>query len=295
MDIKQLRHFLGLADELHFWRSSEQMNITQSTLSRQIKALEEELGIPLFDRNKRNVRLTTAGAFLRDEWQRLLAELDDVHRYARQINVGEAGAIRIGYPGSITHSFLPDLLTRLSTRHPELRVELMEIIVVDIEDSLLRYQVDVLFTRIPAVNPGLASRFLFAEPFALVVPESHPITAETFSDLQRVRDERFILPALHNRNHYTDLLVSIFQTYQYTPNVCYESDFGSTILSLVARGLGISILPLSYSYHAPLGVRFIKLDHHSTLHMLWRKENNSPTIQNLLNTVNACLPIQAYQ
>lgn len=282
MDIQQIRYFLGLADELHFWKSAEKMNLTQSALSRNIKALEDELGLRLFDRDKRNVRLTKAGVFLREEWQRLLAQIDNVHRHAQQISVGEAGSIRIGHPGSVTHSLIPDLLHQVATLYPHLRVELKEIIVMKNADSLLNYQVDVLFTRIPTENPALASRFVSSDPFALVVPEAHSIQAATFTDLCSVKGERFILPAFDNRNPYTELLSAIFQAYDYRPTVIFESDYGSIILSLVAKGLGISLMPISYAVQSPPGVRFIKLNHHSTIYMVWRKDDPNPIIAKLL-------------
>lgn len=259
------------------------MDITQSALSRNIKALEDELGLLLFERDKRNVRLTMAGAFLRDEWQRLLPEIDNVHRHARQISVGEAGSIRIGHPASVTHSLIPDLLTRLTDLYPQLGVELHEIILMKNADSLLNYQVDVLFTRIPADNPALATQFLSDESFALVVPDKHPITDETFTDLSCVKDEKFILPSFRNKNQYTELLSTIFQAYDFMPKVSLESDFGSIILSLVAKGLGISLMPISYKAQSPPGLRFIKLDYRSTIYMVWRIGDHNPVIQKLVN------------
>lgn len=278
--------FLGLADDLHFWKASAKMNMTQSALSRNIQALEDELGLLLFERDKRNVRLTVAGVFLRGEWQRLLTDIDNVHRHARQISVGEAGSIRIGHPASIIRSLIPDLLTRLSALYPELRIELNEIIIMKNSESLLNYQMDVLFTRIPADNPALVSRFIWEDTFALVVPDKHPITGSTFTDLSCVKEEKFILPSFRNKNHYTELLSSIFREYNYMPKVVLESDFGSTILSLVAKGLGISLMPISYEVQSPPGVRFIKLDYRSGIYMVWRSDDNNPIIQKLVSLVS---------
>ncbi|RYF85569.1 MAG: LysR family transcriptional regulator, partial [Chitinophagaceae bacterium] len=101
MNLQQIKYFLELSRELHFWNTSEKMFITQSALSRQIKALEDELGVQLFERNKRNVKLTEAGRFLQHEWRRLLTEIEGLHRHARQIHEGKYGTLTIGYPGSI--------------------------------------------------------------------------------------------------------------------------------------------------------------------------------------------------
>ena len=113
MNLQQLQYFLVLADELHFWRSSEKMFITQSALSRHIKTIEQELGVQLFERNNRNVKLTKAGEFLRGEFGRLKEEFESVTRHARQIAAGEIGTLRIGHTASITFSLLPDLITVL--------------------------------------------------------------------------------------------------------------------------------------------------------------------------------------
>lgn len=286
MDIRQIHYFLGLADELHFWRASERLHITQSALSRHIKALEDELGVRLFDRDKRNVRLTVAGLFLRGEWQRLLAEITNVHRNARLISLGEAGSIRIGHPGSVTHSLIPTLLTRLVALYPQLRVELQEIIVLKNADALLTYQVDVLLTRIAPSHNQLTCQPIASEPFALVVPDNHAVTAENFTDLRCVKDERFIIPSLQQKNQYTELLVSIFQAHGYTPTVFVESDFGSIILSLVAKGMGVSLMPISYARQAVPGVRFIELDYQSTMYMVWRTSDLNPVIQKLLQLIS---------
>src|SRR6476620_1672758 len=102
MELQQIQYFLTLAQELHFWNSAEKLFITQSALSRQIKALEDELGIQLFERTKRTVKLTEAGAFLRDQWLRMMDDIDRIHRQAKSIHEGVYGTIRIGYPGSIS-------------------------------------------------------------------------------------------------------------------------------------------------------------------------------------------------
>lgn len=104
MELQQIKYFLALSQELHFWKTSERMFITQSALSRQIKALENEIGVQLFERSKRTVKLTEAGMFLRDKWLPLLDEINRIHVQARKIDQGATGLIRIGYPGSIAQS-----------------------------------------------------------------------------------------------------------------------------------------------------------------------------------------------
>jgi LysR family transcriptional activator of glutamate synthase operon len=115
MDLQQIRYFLALARELHYWKTAEKMNITQSALTRRIQSLENELGLLLFERNKRNVKLTPAGKFLRAKWEVELNEIEYIHQFAKQIHLGENGTIKIAHPDSISASIMPDILALQKT------------------------------------------------------------------------------------------------------------------------------------------------------------------------------------
>ena len=282
MELQQIQYFLTLAKELHFWNSAEKLFITQSALSRQIKALEDELGVQLFERTKRTVKLTEAGAFLRDQWQRTMDDIDRIHRQAKSIHAGAYGTIRIGYPGSISYGFLPELISHLSTTLPQVRIELIEPTDISFEQLLLNYSMDIAFRRDPAENPALQSTCLYAEHFSLIVPRNHCLTQDNFKGLQDVKHEKFILSGLHHKTFYVSCLRQIFSEYNFTPDVYIESDYGSIILGLVAKGLGISILPGSYAHGAPTDVRFIPLPHSTNLYVTWRKDDSSQLLQNVL-------------
>ncbi|SDM48090.1 DNA-binding transcriptional regulator, LysR family [Catalinimonas alkaloidigena] len=282
MDLQQIRYFITLARELHFWHTAEKMYITQSALSRQIKSLEEELGVQLFERTKRSVKLTAAGAFLRDRWELLLDEIDQIHRQARKMHAGAYGALVMGYPGSIAYGFLPEVLARVAHSFPELKIELIEPTDIQLEQLLLQDKMDLAFRREPAQNPTLASVCLYSEPFSVVVPMAHPLQAHTFRGLEDLKAERFILSGLHHPTFYASCLRQLFQENQFEPDVYIESDFGAMILSLVAKGLGVTILPSSYAYSSLPGVRFIDLPQTISLYALWRKDNASPVVRNVL-------------
>lgn len=142
MDLQQIKYFLALAKELHFWNTAGKMNITQSALSRHIQALESELGLLLFERNKRNVKLTPAGKFLREKWEIELSELEFIHQFARQIHLGESGTIRIAHPDSISGSLMPDLIARISNAFPKLQVELVQLRYENQQEFLRNYKID---------------------------------------------------------------------------------------------------------------------------------------------------------
>ena len=251
MKLQQIEIFLELAKELHFWRTAEKMHITQSALSRQVQSLENELGFSLFERSKRRVKLTTAGDYMRLEWQRLFIDIGNIHRRAKQISLGESGTVRIGHPGSITYSFLPDLLAKVSARFPRLKFDLVEASAVDIDHALLSYQIDLGFDRDIPGSEQLSSRPVAQDNFSLFLPENHRFQSEDVKRLADISEEEFILPRLRDGSEYAESLKAIFKTSGFLPNVCIESDFGATILSLVARGLGVSIMPGSYLSASP--------------------------------------------
>src|ERR1700760_3940295 len=137
MTLEQIRYFLALADELHFWKTAGKMNITQSALTRQIQALEAELNVQLFERNKRNVKLTPAGRFLKEKWAMELSKLEFIHQHAQQIQLGESGTIIIAHPDSISGSIMPELLSRIAKTIPKLKIELVQVRYED-QQNLLR-------------------------------------------------------------------------------------------------------------------------------------------------------------
>lgn len=282
MRLEQIEIFLELAKELHFWRTAEKVHLTQSALSRQIQSLEEEVGFPLFVRNKRTVKLTEAGAFMRDEWQRLLEEIGNVHRQGRQISQGEIGTVRIGHPGSISYSFLPELLAKISADYPNLNFELIEISASDLDRALLGYKIDIGFNRDRPGNEQLSFKLLARDNFGLFVPVNHWLKSIESIDVESFRKERFILPSLKNESQYADELKEIFKAYNFTPLPFIESDYGATILNLVAKGLGISLMPASYAHNLPKKVRFIELPYRTPLYSVWRKHDDNAVLQNIL-------------
>jgi DNA-binding transcriptional LysR family regulator len=293
LNLNQIRYFLGLARELHFWNASEKMHIAQSSLSRQIKALEDELGIRLFERNKREVKLSVAGAFLDQEWQRMLAEIDNVHLHARQISRGEAGRIRIGHVGSVAHSTLPELLDAVGRQYPKLTVGLSELPAEKISQALLEFQIDIGLIREGATDKRLEAVLLSKEPFALVLPDNHPLAlpedhsqaSNGFQGMGELKDEYFILPPLRTGDGYIETLLNIFRQYGFYPKTRFESNFGATILSLVAKGLGISLLPSSYARLGASGVRFILIPHEVSLYLVFRRGDPDPTMKLFMETV----------
>ncbi|APG64284.1 LysR family transcriptional regulator [Tenacibaculum todarodis] len=279
MTIQQIKYFLVLAKELHFWNTAEKVFISQSSLSRQIQALEDELQIQLFERDKRNVKLTNAGKFLQEQWREEIKEFDQIIRQAKKIDEGKAGTISITYPGSIAYEFLPKFLEVLSNNLPDLKIELTEPIDENHEKLLLNFQTDIAFSRDKIKNVNIDSQKLYSEPICLVVPKNHRLNKKNLTGLE---NEKFIISGLHQTTFFASLLRSWFSKNGIEPKTIIESDFGGMIINLVSKGLGISILPLSFKSAQAENVEFIELEEKIDLYINWRKKELNNTIKKVV-------------
>ena len=285
MTIQQIEYFLQLSEELHYWRTSYKVNTTQSVLSRQIKALEDELQVQLFKRSNRKVELTQAGKFLQQQWKPLIEQVHAAALYARKIQEGEGGSIVISHPGSISYDLLPDLLSKVASLFPDVKIELVEIKHSQEMEMLKAYELDLCYSRHTYEDEFLTSKLIRQDSLALVVPESHPITKVSQITTRTLQNERFIISTLKNGETFQLKMEEFFSKYEIEPNIRFESDFGSVILGLVRKNLGISIVPFSYSYANNPGVRFIELPFEVPLYINWRKEEESSVIKNVLNLI----------
>lgn len=287
MNILQIKYFLVLANELHFWKTAEKVFISQSSLSRQIQALEEELGIQLFERDKRNVKLTNAGKFLQEQWAMKMKELDQIQRQAKKIEEGNSGTIAITYPGSITYKFLPNFLEYLKSKLPDLKLELTEPTDEGHEKLLLDYKTDIAFSRDKINNSSIDSLKLYSEPICLVVPKNHWLNKDSLKNMNKLKDENFIISGLHQTTFFASLLRSLFDKYGFNPKTTIESDFGGMILNLINRNLGISILPLSFKYAKTSNLRFVELDEQIDLYINWRKDELNKIVKKVVDNAEA--------
>ncbi len=285
MEFRQLEYFLGVASELHFSKASEKLFIAQPALSRQIQQLEQNLGVLLFERDKRNVKLTPAGEYLCVEASRLLSQLNNIKQRTQLIHSGEEGDIRIGHPGSAIYSVIPPLLSSLKLHFPNIKANLSEVLDNYILTALKNHEIDVGFIREIYPDKYLNAKVLYKESFALVLPESHPINDDNFESLAQVKHENFILPPQSSSSTYYDMLLSICWRENFIPNIVHESNYGATILRLAEHNLGISLMPISYKFGSAMRVKFIelkKIPEKTQLSIVWRNDDNNPVLQKFL-------------
>ena len=285
MELQQIKYFLALAEELHFWKTADKINITQSALSRHIQSMEVELGLLLFDRNKRNVKLTPAGSFLREKWAAKLNELEFIHHFAKQIHIVESGTVIIAHPDSISASIMPDLLSRITEDYPSIQIELVQVQYENQQSFLRNYKIDLAITRDINYAPEIHSEKIFSDNLSLVVPELHPFKCIEDLSKETLIDQKFILPIKDEGSSYSNVVGQVFKHYDFLPDVYLHSEFGSAIIALVRKGIGIAILPDSYIYHQSPGLRFIQLPFKSDLYLNWRADDNHPLLANLLKAI----------
>lgn len=285
MDLQQIRYFLALADELHFWNTAAKMNISQSALSRQVMALESDLGIQLFERSKRSVKLTMAGKFLKEKWTKELSEISYMHQLAIEMHLGEKGTIRIAHPDSISGSLIPEMITGIASAYPKIQIELVQVLYENQYEFLNNYKLDLVITRDKSDRSDINSEKIFTDNLALVVAENHHFkSAEDFSK-NGLEGQKFILPIKNEKSSYNALISGIFKSLDITPEVFLHCEFGSTILALVRQGLGLAIVPESYSFHGIHGLKFIKLPFQTDLFVNWRVSDNNPVLSNILSII----------
>lgn len=282
MTFKQIRYFLILSEELHFWKAAEKSFISQSSLSRQIIQIEEELGFQLFERNKRNVKLTPAGQFLKENWSRIWDNYHQGIKQAKKIDEGSSGRVTISYPGSIAFRFLPELLKSVHKRMPDLTIELIEPPDENHLKLLLDFNIDIALSRDEFVHQEVKAKKLYEEPLCLVVPDSHFLNEENFIGLNQLENQKFIISRLHDNTFFSSVLRKTFARYEIEPQVIIESDFGAMILSLVSKNMGVSILPKSFEKATIAGVRFLELPEKVSLYANYRKNDPNKIIPNIL-------------
>jgi len=285
MDLQKIKYFLALSEQLHYWKTAEKVSITQSALSRQIQSLENELGLQLFERNKRNVKLTPAGNFLKEKWTVELSELEYIHQFAKQIHLGERGTITIAHPDSISASIMPEILEKITRLFPQLQIKLVQVLYENQLEFLKTYKIDLAITRDINSSAGIKSKKLYSDNLALVVPIDHPFKNLEDLSAESLKQQKFILPTKDEGSSYSEIIQALFKYYDFVPDVFLHSEFGSTIIALVRQGLGIAILPDSYLHHQSPGIRFIPLPFKTDIYINWRADDHNPVLSNILNLI----------
>jgi DNA-binding transcriptional LysR family regulator len=256
MELRQLRYFVAVAEELHFRRAAERLLMSQPPLSHQIRALEDELGAVLLERTRRSVQLTPAGeAFLRDA-RAVLADLERAGHNARRIHDGQTGLLRVSFAGSALLSLLPRVVHELAETHPEIDVELRERSTSDQVRALGAGATDLGLAPLPVAGPGVDATVLVREPTVAAVPAGHPLARARGLTLRRLAEFPFVLFPREQAPGYHDRLMTAITSAGTPPRVIQQAAETQTIIGLVASGAGVSLVPASVEQLALQGVAY---------------------------------------
>ncbi len=285
MELRQLRYFVAVAEELHFRRAAARLHISQPPLSQQISRLEEELGCRLLTRSRRRVELTAAGAaFLRDA-RAMLAELDVAVATARRLETGQAGLLRVSFVGSALLSIVPGIVQRFRRGRPLVEIELRERSTVEQLRALSAGVVDVGLVR-PPVDAGadLFTEVVMRERTVAAIPVGHPLAALRRVPLRRLAAEALVLFPREQAPGFHDLLTGRLAATGTSPQVVQYAPEMLTIIGLVAAGIGVSPVPASVARLGLDGVTYRPLSGAPDTELLavMRARDESPLVRAFL-------------
>lgn len=290
LELRQLRYFVAVADEMHFGRAALKLNMTQPPLSQAIQALEELLGAPLFIRNTRKITLSAAGLALLPEARRLLQQAAGFPAIAQRAAAGHIGQLNIAFVSIADYSVLPPFLRQFHEQYPAVQLNLKEA-TSDVQLTMLHAgEIDIGFL-IPPIPAPLVTllhyRKLLIEPLVLATPgnwgRAHPQTLSSYKESPLILFPRSIAPALH------DLILSCFRQQGLTPTIGQEAIQMQTIIALVSAGMGIALVPQSVSNLQRPGVSYHTLpDLHAQVEIgvAWRQDTTSPALAQFLNLLH---------
>lgn len=288
IELRHMRYFLAVSEELHFRRAAERLFISQPGLSRQIIQMEKTLGIDLFERNNRKVILTKAGKYLQEEIKLMMKHMDDSIEHAQMIHEGMEGQISFGYVGSAMQNVIPELLLKIKEEHPNVHYSLREMENPDQIDALRRKEIDLAFVRLDKVPKGLEIAPVFEDTFSLVLPKDHPVDQKNFSSLRQFKDMPFILFEQSYSPAYHEQVMELFKKSDFHPVISHNTVHASTIFRLVENNLGISIVPTSLQLGYAMHVKFIELDRfkqRTLLSVAWNTDNRNPILNRILSKI----------
>lgn len=286
MELRHLRYFVAVANERHFGRAAKALHMAQPPLSRQIRALEEEVGLRLFDRSKHKVELTAAGASLLEHSRSVFDAVDLALREARRADRGESGRLALGYVSSVAYAGLPELLRAFRARFPGVDMTLREAPPSAQIEALKNRHLDIGFLRGPVDDDALVTRCVRKEALRAVVPSDHPLAKKSKITLAMLAREPFVFFQRQRGAAFYDLVIAMCRGAGFSPRVVAEAPH-LDIVSLVAAGFGVSVLTASLENLRREGAVFIPIVGSPTTDLLvaWRRDDASPIVRELVSLI----------
>lgn len=277
IELRHLRYFIAVAEELHFGHAAARLNISQPPLSQQIQILEQQVGARLLARTNRSVSLTPAGRqFLADSRQ-ILSQVDEAAARAMRLHQGETGELRIGFTSSAPFiKAVSDTLSSFRQRYPDVHIQTREINTREQISPLNEGLLDLGLMRNTPLPETLAWDVILREPLLAMIHKDHPLAARPAVSLVELAQEPFVFFDPHVGTGLYDEILGLMRCYQLAPTITQEVGEAMTIIGLVAAGLGVSILPASFRRVQLTEMRWVPIieaDAVSEMWLVWSKHH----------------------
>lgn len=294
MELRHLFAFVAVAEELHFGRAAKRLQMAQPPLSQQIRQLEKELGIQLFERNTRSVRLTSAGESFLQPVRTVIEDLDTAVRAAKAAGRGEYGRVSIGFAGASSHETLPRLTRAVRAAHPAIELVMTgqtyaNVALARVADGSL----DLGFVRLPVTQPGVTFRVIDEEELVCALPSDHPLAARDSVPLEVLAGEPFVSFPANTGSTVRDAMVGACEAAGFNPRVVQEAPDSYTILALVAAGVGVTLTVTSVQHIQQSGLVYRPLAGppiRRQAALAWRADNPSAALHAVLAVAEDALP-----
>ncbi|HYW21229.1 MAG TPA: LysR substrate-binding domain-containing protein [Nodularia sp. (in: cyanobacteria)] len=293
MELRHLRYFIAVAEELHFSKAAERLHIAQPPLSQQIQQLEAELGVKLFHRKtKRQVQLTEAGKVFLQEAYQILVQLETAVAMTQRTGRGETGQLRIGFTSLVIYDLLPLILSQFREQFLEVELVLLELTTSQQEQALRDSIIHVGFAHPPLENDTLSYQCIHRETLVVALSSTHSLAQQEHICVRSLLSEplimfpRYLAPGLYDR------IMSLFKQVNFQPKITQEAIQMQTIIGLVSAGIGVAIIPSSLQNLQRSGVAYRPILEDVPVietAVIWQQKSLTPVVENFLRVVTASM------
>src|ERR1041385_767332 len=286
MEIRHLRFFCTLAEELHFTRAALLLNVSQSSLSHQIKQLEDELGTRLLERTNRRVRLSEAGEVFLIRATRILEQMDQAVREATRVGQGDFGSFSVGVVSTAVCSYLPEILRAFRRQSPNLNIDIHEMEPGEQVDALTKETIDLGLLFLSIQDPSFDSALVSRERLIAAIPTGHPAASRDKVRLSDLAEETFLIPRRQTVSGFHELALNTLHSSGVTSPRLQPTRLLTTAVFLVAGHLGVALVPESFRHHLRVrGCVYRDLagpPAHADLIGVWRRNDQTPTLRRFI-------------
>ncbi|PEJ21532.1 LysR family transcriptional regulator [Bacillus pseudomycoides] len=274
IELRQLEYFVAVSNELHFTKAAEKLNISQPSLSQQIRALEHEIGMPLFDRIGKKISLTEAGRILLSHSKKVFHEVEQAYAAIQDLNGLQQGKLTIGALLTTVNYLLPPAILNFNALYPNIELSVLGLRTGEIREKLLQNELDIGITFLPVQDKEIISIPLYQNELTLVVPTNHELTQHTTVTMGVLQKYPIIL--LPKNFFLTQLIRSHCQNFNFTPKPILEISTMESLIHMVSKGMGITVLPKPYiDFLQSNSIQAIKIKNHTAtieIGIIYRKD-----------------------